>query len=268
MLKSSANNTISRNSGVISTPQSKSYIVAKFAVATLKNQVILFTSAIIVIVIQIIGIMMKKTKSISFAIAGIISLFMLFFVSLFPLIGRFASGFPITIGNIFSHILSPMNGFVILLIQTMMNLIESIPNTVPFSIKVGDEMGKDILKISGDIAKGTSNLVGEIEKGAKKVVNDVKEGYTSCNNSLVKELKPLTTEMDIKTMVIYKNTILLLTSVLTFIYLLMINMYGTISSFAYYILMMVYLGLFVGYSYLKYEIYIYYKYYITDDYNR
>ena len=317
-------------------------LTATLAYATLKNNILLFSSAFIVLILQIVGIVITKTTSISFAVAGLFSLFILFFASLFSLIGNFGRGLPVTFSNIFTHIFNPVNSFVILLIQTMMNFFESFQDVIPWIVntsfaignitvsasnyidklvntiyndvkegttklggdiakgttKLGDDIAKGTTKLGGDIAKGTTKLGDDIakgttnfgddiakgttnfgddiakgttklgddiDKGVKKFGNDVKEGYASCRNSIVKDINNITGKIEVETMIIYKNTILLFTSVLTFVYLLMINMYGTVSSFTYYIFMAVYFGLFAGYSYLKYHIYLFFTYYITDD---
>ncbi len=213
--------------------------------ATLQNNVILFTASFVVIVIQFVGVTVKQTKSISFAAAGVISLFKLFFVSLFPLIGKFGRGLPATFGNIFSHITNPVNSFFILFIQTMMNFIESIPDVIPYTKRETEKIGRDI----DGLFEGYSN--------------------STCFDSTKtdKKEKDITSKVEIETMVIYKNIILILTSVTTFLYLLMINMYGGTSSFIYKTFLVLYLGLFTGYSYMKYNIYLYYKYYITDDFS-
>ena len=305
MLKRGANQTIN---GTVKTTRAlangttavagKVALTATLAYATLKNNIILFSSAFIVLILQIVGIVITKTTSISFAVAGLFSLFILFFASLFSLIGNFGRGLPVTFSNIFTHIFNPVNSFVILLIQTMMNFFESFQDVIPWIVntsfaignitvnasnyidksvntiyndvkegttKLGGDIAKGTTKLGGDIAKGTTNFGGDIDKGAKKIGNDVKEGYASCRNSIVKDINNITGKIEVETMVIYKNTILLLTSVLTFVYLLMINMYGTVSSFTYYIFIAVYFGLFAGYSYLKYHIYLFFTYYITDD---
>ena len=90
-------------------------LTATLAYATLKNNIILFSSAFIVLILQIVGIVITKTTSISFAVAGLFSLFILFFASLFSLIGNFGRGLPVTFSNIFTHIFNPVNSFVILL---------------------------------------------------------------------------------------------------------------------------------------------------------
>ena len=284
-------------------------LTATLAYATLKNNIILFSSAFIVLILQIVGIVITKTTSISFAVAGLFSLFILFFVSLFSLIGNFGRGLPVTFSNIFTHIFNPVNSFVILLIQTMMNFFESFQDVIPWIVntsfaignitvnasnyidksvntiyndvkegttklggdiakgttKLGGDIAKGTTKLGDDIAKGTTKLGDDIDKGAKKFGNDVKEGYASSRNSSSSFRTNITGKIEVETMIIYKNTILLFTSVLTFVYLLMINMYGTVSSFTYYIFMAVYFGLFAGYSYLKYHIYLFFTYYITDD---
>ena len=262
-------------------------LTATLAYATLKNNIILFSSAFIVLILQIVGIVITKTTSISFAVAGLFSLFILFFASLFSLIGNFGRGLPVTFSNIFTHIFNPVNSFVILLIQTMMNFFESFQDVIPWIVNTSFAIGnitvnasnyidksvntiyndvkEGTTKLGGDIAKGTTKLGDDIDKEAKKYGYDVKEGYASCRNSIVKDINNITGKIEVETMIIYKNTILLFTSVLTFVYLLMINMYGTVSSFTYYIFMAVYFGLFAGYSYLKYQIYLFFTYYITDD---
>jgi len=221
--------------------------------ATLQNNVILFTASFVVIVMQIVGVTVKNTKSISFAVAGLISLFKLFFVSLFPLIGKFGRGLPVTFGNIFGHIFNPVNNFVILFIQTMMNFIESIPNVIPYTKRSGSGFG------SGLGSGETEQVDSEIEGYSNSTCFD--------STKTDKKEKYITARVEIETMVIYKNIILILTSVTTFLYLLMINMYGGTSSFIYKTFLVLYLGLFTGYSYMKYKIYLYYKYYITDDFS-
>jgi hypothetical protein len=208
--------------------------------ATLQNNVILFAASFMVIVMQILGITVKRTKSITFAMSGLFSLFMLFFVSVFPLIGKFGRGLPVTFGNIFSHIFNPVNNFVILFIQTIMNFIESIPDVIPYTKGETEKVGRDIAGLF--------------------------EGYSNSDETTNTDIKNNTAKVEIETMVIYKNIILILTSVITFLYLLMINMYGGTSSFIYKTFLVLYLGLFAGYSYMKYKIYMFYKYYITDDY--
>ncbi len=230
------------DTGIVSSGIKSTVLNSSHMFATLQNNVILFISAITVIIMQFLGITVKKTKSISFAVSGLFSLFILFFVSVFPLIGKFGRGLPVTFGNIFGHIFNPVNSFFILFIQTMMNFIESIPDVIPYTKRETEKVGRDI----AGLFEGYSN--------------------STCFDSTKtdKKEKDITSKVEIETMVIYKNIILILTSVTTFLYLLMINMYGGTSSFIYKTFLVLYLGLFTGYSYMKYNIYLYYKYYITD----
>ncbi len=227
------------DTGIVSSGIKSTVLNSSHMFATLQNNVILFISAITVIIMQFLGITVKKTKSISFAVSGLFSLFILFFVSVFPLIGKFGRGLPVTFGNIFGHIFNPVNSFFILFIQTMMNFIESIPDVIPYTKREIEKVGHDIAGLF--------------------------EGYSNSNETTNTDIKNNTAKVEIEMMVIYKNIILILTSVITFLYLLMINMYGGTSSFIYTIFQVLYLGLFAGYSYMKYEIYLYHKYYITDD---
>jgi len=207
---------------------------------TLKGNSILLSASFSVGLVQLVGIFVSKTKKISFAISSVISLFLLFFVSLFPLIIRFGTGLPVTLGNIFAHIANPINLFVCLLIQTIMNFIETmIPDVSPYNKKDTPERSEER--------------------------NGTVEGYRTSVDANVSGTKDNTAKVEIGNRVFYKNVILLGTSITTFIYLLLISAYGVASSFVYNIMLLVYLGFLTGYSYYKYEIYMFYRYYITDD---
>jgi len=160
---------------------------------------------------------------------------------------------------------------------------ENIANNIAkATTKLGGDIAKGTTKLGGDIAKGTTNLVGDIDKGTTKFGNDIvsgtedsiprvwkkgnsTEGFKSCGISIKKDINKVTARVEVESMIFFKNILLLLTSILTIIYLFFINMYGTVNSFTYNVCMIVYLGLFSGYSYFKYQIYLFYKYYITDD---
>lgn len=210
---------------------------------TIKDNMILFGATISIGFIQIIGIVEKSARGIAFAFSGIISLFILFFVSLFPLIGKFGNGLPVTIGNIFSHIFNPVNNFFILLIQTLMNFFEAtIVDTAIYTGKKSEE------------------TLEEIE--------DVVEGYTTCINATGNDIKEISTLSAIETKKVLKDIILVLTSFITFIYLSIVYSYGLASSSISGGFLLLYFGLLSGYLYLKYELHIFYKYFTTDDFNK
>lgn len=209
---------------------------------TIKDNMILFGATISIGFIQIIGIFEKSANRISFAFSGILSLFILFFVSLFPLIGKFANGLPVTLGNIFSHIFNPVNNFFILLIQTIMNFFEAIVETTIYT------------------GKKTEKSIEGIE--------DVIEGYTSCINATGNDIKEISSIAEIETKKILKDFILVLTSFITFIYLLIVYSFGVASNTISGGILLLYFGLLSAYLYLKYELYIFYKYFTTDDFNK
>jgi hypothetical protein len=268
-------------------------LTATLAYATLKQNIVLFISLFIVLILQIVGIVREEATSISFAIAGLFSLFILFFVSLFSLIGNFGRGLPVTIGNISSHILNPANSFFILLFQTVINFFESFQDAIPFTVKLSEDIASGTENIANDVASGTENIANDIASGTENIANDIAsgtenigndiasgtedsiprvwkkgnstEGFKSCGISIEKDTNEITARVEVESMIFFKNILLLLTSILTIIYLFFINMYGTVNSFTYNVCMIVYLGLFSGYSYFKYQIYLFYKYYITDD---
>ena len=224
---------------------------------TIKGNMILFGATISIGFIQIIGIIESKSKGIAFALSGILSMFILFFVSLFPLISNFGNGLPVTLVNIFAHIFNPVNNFFILLIPTLMNFIESAI----------EDSSKYVGKITEEV-KDNANYTGKQTEKALEEIEDVVEGYTTCINATGNDIKEISMLTSIETKKLWKNIILVLTSFITFIYLLIITAYGSTSSYISSVVILLYFGLLAGFSYLKYEIFTFYKYFTTDDFEK
>ncbi len=242
---------------------------------TIKGNMILFGATISIGFIQIIGIIESKSKGIAFALSGILSMFILFFVSLFPLISNFGNGLPVTLVNIFAHIFNPVNNFFILLIPTLMNFIESaIEESSKYVGKITEEVkdnanytGKQTEKALEEI-EDNANYTGKQTEKALEEIEDVVEGYTTCINATGNDIKEISMLTSIETKKLWKNIILVLTSFITFIYLLIITAYGSTSSYISSVIILLYFGLLGGYSYLKYEIFTFYKYFTTDDFEK
>mgnify|MGYP003974124709 CR=1 FL=1 len=255
---------ISSSGAFINKTSSQIGLNANLFFNTISNNMMLFGSIISVGFIQIIGIAEKSTRGIAFAFSAIISLFILFFVSLFPLITQFSQGLPITLGNIFSYIFNPVNNFFILLIQTLMNFFEAI--IIDAAIYTGKKTEEAINEVeitannAGEITQETLEEIEEIE--------DVVEGYTTCINATGDDIKEISTLSAIETKKVLKDIILVLTSFITFIYLSIVYSYGLASSSISGGFLLLYFGLLSGYLYLKYELHIFYKYFTTDDFNK
>ena len=260
-LANSSKAAISSSGAFINKTSSQIGLNANLFFNTIRNNMILFGSIISVGFIQIIGIVEKSARGIAFAFSAIISLFILFFVSLFPLITQFNQGLPITIGNIFSYIFNPVNNFFILLIQTLMNFLEA--TIIDAAIYTGKKTEEAIKEV-----EITANNAGEITQETVEEMEDVVEGYTTCINATGDDIKEISTISAIETKKVLKDVILVFTSFFTFIYLSIVYSYGLASSSISGGFLLLYFGLLSGYLYLKYELHIFYKYFTTDDFNK
>lgn len=223
-------------------------------ISVVKNNFVVFSSITLMTLLQILSFFVTKSRKFIYYVTSLISVFILFFITFFPyLVGRGGA-------NFISHIANPINGFAIFFLQSVINIWEIFENKIEFTTtKTIEKMDENIEEAAKEtLVEGFSplTLVSEyifrdfIVKHGDDIKNEIKQSSTSAYFEMNK---------------LIKDIVVVFSSIFSYIYLVYLLSAET-SMTMLDGLVIFYILLFVGYSYLKYEIMLFIKYYATDDY--
>lgn len=223
-------------------------------ISIVKNNFVVFSSLIFMTLLQVLSFFVTKTRKFIYYSTSLISVFILFFITFFPyIVGRGGADF-------ISHIANPINGFAIFFLQSVINIWEIFENKIEFTTsKTIEKMDEKIEEAAKETRiEGFSPFTFVTELVFKDVIvkntDDIKNELQQSSTSAQYEMKKF-----------IKNLLVVFSSFFSYIYL--VYMLSADTSMAMLDgLVMFYILLFVGYSYLKYEIMLFIKYYATDDY--